>query len=108
MDTGHTNDAIGGGFLSVPNFIRMFGKRIKVLHLHDNNGTYDQHLPPLMGDPGAVNWPDVFDALDEINYKGVYNFELQLVRYYYALPEAIQFLGKFLRRFVDDRGRGNT
>ena len=108
VDTGHTNEAVPFGTPSAGDAIRMLGKDVTLLHLHDNNGTYDQHLPPLMGDPGAVNWPDVFDALDEINYKGVYNFELQLVRYYHALPEAIQFLGKFLRRFVDDRGRGNT
>lgn len=105
VDTGHTNEAVPFGKPTAGEAIRMLGKDVTLLHLHDNNGTYDQHLPPLMGDPGAVKWPDVFDALDEVGYTGVYNFELQLVRYYYALPEAIQFLGKFLRRFVDDRGR---
>lgn len=105
VDTGHTNEAVPFGMPSAGDAIRMLGKEVTLLHLHDNNGTYDQHLPPLMGDPGAVNWPDVFDALDEIGYQGIYNFELNLSRYVYALPEAIHFLGKFLRRFVDNRGK---
>lgn len=104
VDTGHTNEVVLFGCPTAGEAIRMLGKDVTLLHLHDNNGTYDQHLPPLMGDPGAVNWPDVFDALDEIGYNGVYNFELQLARYYYALPEAIRFLGKMLRRFVENHG----
>jgi len=105
VDTGHTNEAVPFGRPTAGEAIRMLGKDVTLLHLHDNNGTYDQHLPPLMGDPGAVNWPDVFDALDEIGYAGVYNFEIQLVRYSYALPEAIHFLGKMLKRFVENRGQ---
>ena len=105
VDTGHTNEAMPFGMPSPAEAIRMLGDRVKFLHLHDNNGTYDQHLPPLMGGLGSVYWPDVFDALDEIGYTGVYNFELGLTKYYYALPEAMVFLGKFLRRFIDDRGQ---
>lgn len=108
VDTGHTNEATPFGKPSPAEAIRILGKDVTLLHLHDNNGSYDQHLPPLMGDRGCVDWPDVFDALDEIGYQGVYNFELRLVPYYYALPEAMHFLGKFLRRFLDDRGRGNA
>jgi len=105
VDTGHTNEAIPFGRPTAGETIRMLGKAVTLLHLHDNNGTYDQHLIPLVGDPGAVDWPDVFDALDEIGYNGVYNFELNLSRFMYALPEAIRFLGKSLRCFAENRGR---
>ena len=105
VDTGHTNEAVPFGRPTSGEAIRMLGNDVTLLHLHDNNGTYDQHLPPLMGSPGSVDWPDVFDALDEINYSGVYNFELGLTQFSIALEEAICFLGVFLRRFVENHGK---
>lgn len=105
VDTGHTNEAVPFGKPTAGDAIRMLGKDVTLLHLHDNNGTYDQHLPPLMGSVGAVDWPDVFNALEEISYSGVYNFELGLSRFNIALAEAIRFLGVFLRRFVDNHGK---
>ena len=105
VDTGHTNEVVCFGRPTAGEAIRMLGKDVTLLHLHDNNGTYDQHLIPLMGASGAVNWPDVFDALDEIGYTGVYNFELVLAPYLCAIPEGIQFLGRFLRNFVNNHGQ---
>ena len=100
LDSGHTNVAVGGGCLSVPDFIRYFGDRIKMLHLHDNDGMNDQHLIPGFG---YINWPAVFDALDEIGYDGYYNYELVL-KFGDCLEDSIMFLGKFLRMFTDKRG----
>ncbi len=101
LDSGHTNVAAGGGYLPVDEFARYFGDRIKMLHLHDNNGFTDQHLFPGQG---TINWPNLFDALDEIGYDGYYNFEM-VVRYGKNTDEAIKFLGKYLRDFVDKRGK---
>lgn len=101
LDSGHTNVAVGGGCLTVPEFIRYFGNRIKMLHLHDNNGFTDQHLIPGQGN---INWPEVFDALDEIGYDGYYNYELA-PKFGDSLRAGVMFLGQFLREFTDKRGK---
>lgn len=100
LDSGHTNCAVKGGCLPVEDFIRYFGDRIKMLHLHDNNGFSDQHLIPGQG---SIKWRAVFEALEEIGYDGYYNFEIAL-RFGSSLDESIKFLGKYLRNFVDKRG----
>ncbi|MBQ7935767.1 MAG: sugar phosphate isomerase/epimerase [Clostridia bacterium] len=98
MDTGHTNDAIGAGYLSVPNFIRLFGKRIKILHLHDNNTYSDQHLLPGQG---SINWGETFKAFKEIGYDGYYNYEVNLAKFAPDYEALIPFLGKYLRSFTE-------
>lgn len=105
VGTGHTHEATPFGVPGVAEVIRTLGSDVKLLHLHDNNSSADQHLPPLLGGSNTVNWPDVFDALDEIGYGGVYNFELNLNYYGDMLPEAVRFLGKFLRYFIENKGR---
>ncbi len=100
LDSGHTNCAVGGGGLPVEDFVRYFGDRIKMLHLHDNNGFTDQHLIPGFG---TIKWRPVFEALEEIGYDGYYNFELVL-RFGQCTDESVKFLGKYLRAFVDGRG----
>ena len=101
VDTGHTHEAESFWVPPPEEMIRILGRDISILHLHDNTGHWDDHLVPGMGN---INWPAVFDALDEIGYTGVYNFELNP---YFAGPlleEYTHFLGKYLRRFVDSRG----
>lgn len=100
VDTGHTHEAESFWVPSPEEIIRIFGKRISILHLHDNSGHWDDHLIPGMGN---INWPAVFDALDEVGYTGTYNFELAL-RFGSMLDEALPFLGKYLRAFVESRG----
>lgn len=101
LDSGHTHAATSGGYMSVPEYIRYFGERIKILHLHDNDGIYDQHLYPTQG---TIKWGEVFDALDEIGYNGYYNYEVS-IKFGRYLKEATDLLGKFLRDFTDRCGR---
>lgn len=105
VDTGHTNEAVPFGVPGPAEVIRTLGSDVTLLHLHDNNGSRDQHLPPIMQGSGVIKWSEVFDALDDIGYKGVYNFELILGRFGEVLPEAIGFLGKWLKVFVENKGR---
>ena len=105
MDTGHTNEIVRFGAPTVPETIRILGKDIKVLHLHDNEGYYDSHLPPLISGKNNINWEETFDALDEIGYSGVYNYELLLARFGTHLDDYLKFLGKFLREFTKSKGR---
>ena len=75
-DTGHSNKAMR--FNNNPNpadVIRMLGSDVKCLHLNDNDTFTDQHKMPGMG---TIDWNDVFCALDEIGYNGVYNMELAM------------------------------
>jgi sugar phosphate isomerase/epimerase len=109
MDTGHTNKAFnvgaedGSAVPDVVESIHMFGKDIKVLHLNDNNGFTDQHLPPMIKMQGGVNWKEVFEALDAVGYDGYYNFELALSLMGESIEEYVHFLGTHLRNCVDGR-----
>lgn len=75
MDTGHTNKAARFGHSKPGELIRRLGSAIEILHLNDNDGVLDQHKIPFTG---TIDWEDVFSALEEIGYKGVYNMELHL------------------------------
>lgn len=69
LDTGHTlvlGDTPGCA-------ARRIGKDLlRVLHVHDNDGTADQHLLPGCG---IGDWQDFSDALFEIGFDGCFSFE---------------------------------
>lgn len=102
MDTGHCNKAMRFNNNPTPaDFIRMLGGSIKVLHLHDNNTFTDQHKIPLTG---SIDWNDVFDALDEIGYKGVYNMEVALYCFGEGIEvETAEYAVKVMRNFLNKR-----
>lgn len=102
MDTGHTNKAMRFDNNPSPaDAIRRIGKSISVLHLHDNNGLTDQHKIPLTG---SIDWKDVFDALDEIGYNGVYNMEISLNCFGKGIEtETAEYAVKVMRNFLNSR-----
>lgn len=102
VDSGHTHEAGSFWVPPVEDMIRTLGSDISILHLHDNTGHWDDHLLPGMG---SINWPAVFDALDDIGYKGNINCELRIGFYGDMLEDFVQFAGKYMRRFVDNRGK---
>jgi sugar phosphate isomerase/epimerase len=63
MDVGHleTNN------VDIGDYIYDLKKYLIHMHLHDNFGEFDNHLP--LGE-GNINFPKIFRALKEINYKG--------------------------------------
>ena len=70
LDTGHLN-------LTHKNhrhFILQAGKRLKALHIADNQGLTDQHLMPFNG--GTVDFAAVVNALRQVNYNGLFNLEI--------------------------------
>ena len=75
VDTGHSNKAMRYNNPTPADVIRRLGKEVTVLHLNDNDTLTDQHKIPMTG---TIKWNDVFDALDEIGYSGVYNMEINL------------------------------
>lgn len=61
-------------------FIKMLGKRLTALHLHENNGILDSHLIPYtqadaLQNGVAVDWERMLQALAEIQYEGNLSFE---------------------------------
>lgn len=73
LDTGHANIYAQ----NVPNMIRAYGEHLEVLHLNDNFGLIsplysDLHLFPTYG---RLDWEEIFNALYEIGYQGVFNLE---------------------------------
>ena len=68
FDTGHLN--LTNGYMQ--EYVEKLGKRIKALHIHDNNGITDLHLSPYSG---TIRWEDFYGALKSIGYNGDLNFE---------------------------------
>ena len=52
--------------------ITKLGKRLKALHIDDNNGMDDDHIAPF---DGTINWEDVMRALRDIGYEHSFTFE---------------------------------
>ena len=68
IDTGHQN------IVDNPvDTLRTIGEHLITLHLHDNHGERDEHLLPGRG---TVDWNGVVGALNEIDYPGVFMYEL--------------------------------
>lgn len=53
-------------------YVGILGKRIKCLHIHDNDGIADTHMAPLTG---TVRWKQFVAALRDIGYDGDFDFE---------------------------------
>jgi len=69
LDTGHANVM---GF-DVTEAVRAIGDRLYALHVHDNDGTGDQHRPPFSG---TIDWSGFAAALDDVGYPGPLNLEV--------------------------------
>jgi len=56
------------------NFIKTFADKIVTIHVSDCDFINERHWLP---GEGKVNWPEVMAALQEINYQGVFLYELR-------------------------------
>ncbi len=89
FDTGHAN-LVGIEFES---FLMTLGKRLKVLHIHDNDGVRDLHQMPFTftktrDNKPSTNWEGFIRALALVGYDGVLNFETSPVLR--SFPEELQ------------------
>ncbi len=102
VDTGHSNKATRFNNNPSPaDVIRMLGPNVSALHLNDNDTFTDQHKIPMTG---TIDWKDVFDALDEVNYQGNYNMELNLRHFGKKFAvETAAFAVKVMRFMLDER-----
>lgn len=101
VDTGHSNKAMRFSNPTPADVIRRLGNSIEVLHLNDNDTLTDQHKIPMTG---CINWDDVFDALDEVGYSGVYNMELVLSRFGEGIEiDTASFAVKVMKNLLEKR-----
>lgn len=70
LDTGHLNLCEG----SQRDFVLSAGSRLHALHIADNEGKTDQHMMPF--GKGNVDFAQVVDALREVDYDGLFNYEI--------------------------------
>ena len=104
LDVGHAH-LVG---IDIYDFIVRLGRRLKVLHVHDNDGVRDLHQIPYTftkkkDDKDALDWQGFLNGLREIEFDGVINFEASPV--VSAFPEemkadALEFLVKIGKYFV--------
>lgn len=78
FDTGHA--AVFGD--DCGDAVRRIGRHLQALHVHDNDGTADQHRLP--GD-GVIDWERFRVALHEVGFDGTFSFETSPAR---ELPPA--------------------
>lgn len=76
FDTGHAN--LAG--IDIEDYIMALGNRLKVIHVHDNDGIGDWHQIPFMvigksGNTASVDWKSVVRGLGKIRFDGVLAFE---------------------------------
>ena len=67
-DSGHENCFTPG-----TDCLAKYGNKLAALHLHDNDGTGDQHRLPFSG---TVNWERKMKKLKELTYKGTLSLEV--------------------------------
>ena len=53
--------------------ISYLGNRLKVLHVNDNLAEDDIHLPPFVG---SIDWRDAMLGLENVGFKGLFNYEI--------------------------------
>lgn len=68
LDTGH--EAVFGR--SVADAVRLAGKDLRVLHIHDNDGKGDRHWIPCTG---VIDWKEFYKTIKEIGFDGVLSLE---------------------------------
>ena len=78
-DFGHAS--IGG--LCQSESIKYIGTRLKVLHVNDNTGRDDDHMPPFVG---TIDWRDAMNGLSAVGFSGLFNYEIETER----VPETLR------------------
>lgn len=72
LDTGHFN--LIDGNKNIAEAVFEAGSKLYALHIHDNDGSSDQHLPPFCG---SINWAGFAASLKQVGYTGTLNLEIR-------------------------------
>lgn len=74
IDVGHAYISQDAGREPIRNYIERYRGQLVHLHLHDNFGDSDDHLPLR---EGSIDWQNLADTLIAIGYRGPAVLELQ-------------------------------
>ena len=104
FDTGHAN-LVG---LDFEKFLTTLGHRLKVLHIHDNDGVRDLHQIPFTfsrkrENTSSTDWQGFINGLRNINFDKVLNFETGPVLTSFPDEmkfEALSFIAKIGKYFA--------
>ncbi len=73
FDIGHWHSFAGGHRLqNLDHWLGTIAPTLTHLHLHDNDGSFDQHLGPGMG---TIPWPSLFSLLADLRLSPTITFE---------------------------------
>ncbi len=108
FDTGHAN-LVG---IDMEEFVRTLGPRLKVLHLHDNDGIADLHQIPYTfararENASSTDWEGLLRGLRAIHFAGVLNFETAPVLTSFPADmkeDVLRFLARIGRHFSEQFG----
>ena len=108
LDVGHANLTNR----NIKETVKSLGKRLTILHIHDNNGLDDMHMIPYsyLTTPQVhvCDWQGFVEGLREIGYPGVLCFEtFRIVSAYPAAvhTEALKLIsaiGRYWAQTIDD------
>ncbi len=94
-DFGHANMA----GLKQSEALHCVGSRLAVLHVNDNLGGDDIHLPPFLGN---IDWRDAMRGLTDIGFKGLFNFEIATDKVPFGMRESFaQYLVASAREIMN-------
>lgn len=109
FDVGH---AVLTG-TNIYQYITKLGKRLTLLHIHDNDGTSDSHMLPFTqtdrtGCRLRIDWEKFIRGLKEIGFEGAISFETW--RGTYLLPKSllkdafvfISAIGRYFRERIEE------
>ncbi|MHB9107324.1 MAG: sugar phosphate isomerase/epimerase family protein [Armatimonadota bacterium] len=82
-DTGHAQLT---GLDQRANLVAL-GSRLKVLHLHENDGQHDLHLLPFTFQDATNRWNDIMTGLRQAGYAG--DLTLEVAASFRAVPDAL-------------------
>lgn len=99
LDLGHARDSDGINPFTKKenayNTVALCKQRLVHVHLHDcAKGRADDHYPPFDGD---MQWVEIFKALQDIAYPGVFMFEVVYEKYdsHHAAKNVLEKVGSF-------------
>jgi sugar phosphate isomerase/epimerase len=73
FDTGHAH--LGGNVREAFTAVR---ERTASVHLHDNRGEKDEHLPPFEADAGGIEWAPLIEDLNDASRTRAFGVFLEL------------------------------
>ena len=94
-DSGHANS----NELKQMDFLEKGKSRLAALHLHENDGSGDQHRPPFYG---TVDWPRLAGIIATSGYPRQISYEMSIGSSQFRIPDVMPQPEDVCRAFLKD------